>query len=33
MGKGKGLLERKVLRIQKNFILFEFFGFSVFKLK
>lgn len=33
MGKGKGSLERKVMRLKKNFILFEFFGVSVFKLK
>jgi len=28
MGKGKGMLERGVIRIKKNFILFEFKGYS-----
>lgn len=32
MGKGKGLLERKVLRLKKNFIIFEFSGLSIYKL-
>jgi hypothetical protein len=33
MGKGKGMLERSVLRIKKNFILFEFKGYTRCKLK
>lgn len=33
MGKGKGLIERKVIRIKKNFKLFEFKGVSPIKLK
>jgi ribosomal protein L16/L10AE len=33
MGKGKGLPERKVLRLKKNFIIFEFYGINMFKLK
>lgn len=33
MGKGKGLPERKIIRIKKNFILFEFYGINLFKLK
>lgn len=33
MGKGKGLYERKVLRLKKNFVIFEFKGISFFKLK
>lgn len=32
MGKGKGLFERKVIRIKKNFIIFEFKGVNFFKL-
>jgi ribosomal protein L16/L10AE len=32
MGKGKGLFERRVVRLPKNFILFEFSGVSFFKL-
>lgn len=32
MGKGKGIPDRKVLRITKNFIIFEFLGISIFKL-
>lgn len=32
MGKGKGLVERRVIRIYKNIILFEFFGISFYKL-
>ena len=32
MGKGKGLIERRVIRIYKNTILFEFFGISFYKL-
>lgn len=33
MGKGKGSIERKTIRIKKNFILFEFKGVPVIKLK
>ena len=33
MGKGKGSLDRKVLKLKKNFILFEFYGISFYKLK
>lgn len=32
MGKGKGLVERRIIRIYKNTILFEFFGISFYKL-
>lgn len=32
MGKGKGLFERKVIRLKKNFIIFEFKGINFFKL-
>lgn len=32
MGKGKGMVERKTIRISKNTILFEFLGISPFKL-
>jgi ribosomal protein L16/L10AE len=32
MGKGKGLVERKIIRIYKNTILFEFFGVPFYKL-
>lgn len=32
MGKGKGLFERRIVRVSKNTILFEFFGVSFFKL-
>lgn len=32
MGKGKGMLERRVIRIAKNTILFEFFGISSYRL-
>lgn len=32
MGKGKGLVERRIIRIYKNTILFEFFGVSFYKL-
>lgn len=28
MGKGKGMLERGVLRLKKNHVLFEFEGYS-----
>lgn len=33
MGKGKGTVDRKVLKLKKNFILFEFRGFSIYKVK
>lgn len=33
MGKGKGLIERKVIRIRRGVILFEFLGVSIIKLK
>lgn len=33
MGKGKGLFERRIIRVSKNTILFEFLGVSIFKLK
>ena len=33
MGKGKGMLERAVIRVKKNFSIFEFKGFSVYRLK
>ena len=33
MGKGKGMLERSVMRFKKNFKIFEFIGFSHYKLK
>ena len=32
MGKGKGSIDRKVLKLKKNFILFEFCGMSYYKL-
>jgi ribosomal protein L16/L10AE len=32
MGKGKGLVERRIIRVYKNTILFEFFGISFYKL-
>jgi len=32
MGKGKGLVERKIIRVYKNTILFEFFGIPFYKL-
>lgn len=32
MGKGKGLFERRIIRISKNTVLFEFTGVSFFKL-
>lgn len=32
MGKGKGLFERRVVRVAKNTILFEFVGVSFYKL-
>ena len=33
MGKGKGLVERRIIRVYKNTILFEFFGIPFNKLK
>ena len=33
MGKGKGIIERKCLRVKKNFIIFEFKGIPTNKLK
>ena len=33
MGKGKGLFERRVIRVAKNSILFEFAGIPLYKLK
>lgn len=33
MGKGKGLIERKVIRIRRGVVLFEFLGVNVAKLK
>jgi large subunit ribosomal protein L16 len=33
MGKGKGMFERRVIRVNRGFILFEFSGFSINKLK
>lgn len=33
MGKGKGMIERKVIRVRRGFILFEFYGVSFLKLK
>lgn len=32
MGKGKGLIERKVIRVKKNFIILEFKGVPFLKL-
>jgi len=32
MGKGKGMLDRAVMRVKKNFILFEFKGYSIYRL-
>ena len=32
MGKGKGLVERRIIRVYKNTILFEFFGIPFYKL-
>jgi len=32
MGKGKGMLERAVIRVKKNFSIFEFKGFSRYRL-
>ena len=32
MGKGKGMLERSVIRVKKNFSIFEFKGFSKYRL-
>lgn len=33
MGKGKGLIERKVIRIRRGVVLFEFLGVNMLKLK
>lgn len=33
MGKGKGLIERKTIRVKKNFIIFEFKGVPLIKIK
>lgn len=33
MGKGKGMFERKVIRLYRGYILFEFLGFPLKKLK
>ena len=33
MGKGKGLIERKVIRIRRGVVLFEFLGVNIIKLK
>ena len=33
MGKGKGLIERKVIRVRRGFVLFEFLGVPTIKLK
>jgi ribosomal protein L16/L10AE len=33
MGKGKGLIERKTIRIKRNFIIFEFKGIPPIKIK
>lgn len=33
MGKGKGLIERKIIRIRRGVVLFEFLGVSIIKLK
>ena len=33
MGKGKGSIERKVIRVRRNFVLFEFKGIPIIKLK
>jgi ribosomal protein L16/L10AE len=32
MGKGKGLVERRIIRVYKNTVLFEFFGIPFYKL-
>lgn len=32
MGKGKGMLDRAVIRVKKNFSIFEFKGFSKYRL-
>jgi len=32
MGKGKGLIERKILRVRRGFVLFEFLGVSKMRL-
>jgi hypothetical protein len=33
MGKGKGNIDKKILKLRKNFILFEFYGVSCYKLR
>ncbi len=33
MGKGKGLIERKTIRVKKNFIIFEFKGIPLIKIR
>lgn len=33
MGKGKGLIERKVIRIRRGVVLFEFLGVNPLKIK
>lgn len=33
MGKGKGMIERKVIRVRRGFVLFEFYGVPFLKLK
>lgn len=33
MGKGKGMIERKVIRIRRGVVLFEFIGVAPIKLK
>jgi ribosomal protein L16/L10AE len=33
MGKGKGMIERKVMRVRRGFVLFEFKGVHIIKLK
>ena len=33
MGKGKGLIERKIIRVRRGFVLFEFLGVPLIKLR
>lgn len=33
MGKGKGFMLRKIIRLQKNFVIFEFKGMNFYKIK
>ena len=33
MGKGKGMFQRKIIRVRKNTMLFEFSGVSFYQLK